>query len=222
MMVAMVTYLNRGMYDQVDVARLIGRTPVTVGRWTQPTTRRQALLEPQLGAHLFSFHDLISLDLVSRLSRRGVRLVHIGRMIRTLAQQLDTDRPLAHRDLPELATVGKSVFADGGAGGWIDAGQWGQGAFQDMIRTELQPIEYDTDGMASRWRPHDRIALDPRVQAGAPCVDHTRVSTAHLAALHRAGEDVHDLASDYELDLDDVLAAVAFETGLDRTVVTAA
>jgi uncharacterized protein (DUF433 family) len=84
-----------------------------------------------------------------------------------------------------------------------------------MIRADLRRLEYGGDKMAALWRPHDRVTLNPRVQAGTPCIERTRVATSHLAALAKAGEDVQDIASDYELDLDDVLNALDWERGLD-------
>jgi uncharacterized protein (DUF433 family) len=218
---AEISYLNRGMYDLVDVARLLARSPATVARWVEPKRNRPALLVPQLGEQLFSFHDLISLQVVSRLSARKVPLTDISTMIRGLEKQLNTDRPLAHERMPELATVGRRVFVEEDDE-WIDAGQGGQRAFQELIVRDLRRLEYGADGMASVWHPHDRVTLNPRVQAGSPCIEHTRVGTAHLLALADAGEDVHDLAEDYEVDLDDVLAALDFERRLNSGLAAAA
>jgi uncharacterized protein (DUF433 family) len=211
-------YINRGMYDVVEVARLIGRSPDTVVSWTSSTRDRKALLVPEHKGGLFSFLDLVSLDITSRLRRRRVPLREISRAARYLAMELRTHRPLAHAD---LATAGAAVFArlrleESGESEWVDAGQWGQRAFQSMLRSELVPFEYGPDRMATRWRPIARVNIDPAIQAGAPCVDRTRVPTRVLWELRQAGEDTHDLAAEYDLPLEDVLAAIEWEQKLER------
>ena len=248
-----VEYLNRGMYDIVEVARLIGRSPDTIARWTSQRGDRQPLLVPEHNKVLFSFVDLVSLDIASHLRRRGATLVTIDRASRFLAAALHTRWPLAHA---KLATAGAGIFAELAQSGgfelplarvpvlkteagvhrptvrvddepdaedeldleWFDAGQWGQRAFQKMLRKELRPFEYGSDDMVLRWKPRPRIALDPAIQAGAPCVQHTRVPTHLLWELRRAGEDIHDIAGDYDLPQEDVLAAIEWEEHLERAV----
>jgi uncharacterized protein (DUF433 family) len=84
-----------------------------------------------------------------------------------------------------------------------------------MLRKELRPFKYGPDDMVQRWNPRQRIALDPAIQAGAPCVQHTRVPTHTLWELRQEGEDVHDIADDYDLPLKDVLAAIEWEEHLE-------
>ena len=91
-----------------------------------------------------------------------------------LAEVLGTGRPLAHKG---LATVGAGFFADV-AGDWQDAGLGGQLAFQNMIEPLLKPITFNDSNMASIWRPHEGVWINPAVQAGTPCVEGTRVTDA--------------------------------------------
>lgn len=217
LVMATTSSLHRGIYDVVEVARLIGSTPETVGRWT--TTGRDGkapLVEPSLG-WAFSFLDLISLRVVVTLRRRGVKLDEIRNGIRYLSKQLKTDRPLAHE---ELATVGDSWFANIAAAraesdpDWVNAGKSGQGAFFAIIEPAIDRIEYD-HSMASRWRPAERVSIDPEVQTGAPCIDGTRIPTATVIELVRkGGDDPEDVAFDLEIDIEDVNAALVFEDAL--------
>lgn len=208
----MGTYLNRGMYDTVEAARLVGATPRRVATWAKSTTLRDELITPSLKGGLYSFHDLISLRVVAELVRRDVALRTINDAIRDLTLRLETDRPFAHKDL-RLATVGSAVFAEF-AQEWIDVSKGGQAAFQSIIMVALRGVEYGDDMMANLWRPRNRVWLNPQVQAGASCVDHRRVPTALIYSIVQSGDHPLDVAGDYDLKLNEVKAAVAFEESL--------
>lgn len=81
---------------------------------------------------------------------------------------------------------------------------------------ELQRIEYGPDELASVWRPRDRIWVNPRVQAGAACIDQTRIPTATVYGIVQGGDDIEDVASDYDIDVEDVRTAHVFERDLRR------
>ncbi len=200
--------LNSGIYDGVDVARLIHRDPTTVAGWT--TGSRQPLLVPQHGNRLFSFLDLVSLYVISELLRRKVPRSEVYRGGQFLAKRLETDRPFAHES---LATAGSAFFAD--LGEWLDVGKWGQTAFQEMVVPILRPITYERS-LASSWQPHSNVLIDPRLQAGMPCIEGTRVPTAAVARYLASGEDLDDLADDLALRPEQVRDALEFEQSLDE------
>lgn len=203
------TLLGRGIYSTREAARLIHAHPDLVARWTNKRKGKTALIGPSQG-DLFSFHDLISLLVVKELWVRGVTTDQIRAGRDFLAVHLQIERPFAHHD--GLATVGRSFFADLD-GGWYDAGKGGQGAFQSVIAPMLRPIEYDADLMASLWRPREYVLLNPQIQAGSPCVDRTRITTSALASMAQ-GEDLQDVADDFDLDVAEVAAAVEYEQEL--------
>jgi uncharacterized protein (DUF433 family) len=205
--------LHRGIYDVVEVARLIGVGTDAVNRWTTPTKDgKPPIVAPSLG-WAFTFYDLVSLKVVAQLRQRKVKPDEIRAGIEWLSQELDTDRPLAHE---QFATVGVSWFANVARNAsappdWVDAGKSGQQAFEEIVLPAIRPLDYDKS-MASRWRPSERVTIDPEVQAGAPCITGTRIPTSAIADLvQRAGDDPVDIAADLEIDLDDVLAALRFE-----------
>lgn len=209
----MVTYLNRGMYDVVEAARLADASPSQVVRWGQSTSRRGPVIAPSLDG-LYSFHDLISLRVVVQLVSRRLRLEVIAAGVADLVQRLQTERPLAHEEV-KLGTVGAAFFAHA-SGEWIDVGKGGQAAFQELVLPAVKGVEYGVDHLAELWRPVHRVWLNPRVQAGASCIDHTRIPTATIHGLIQRGEHPLDIAGDYDLALDDVMAAEQFEQGLRR------
>lgn len=194
--------LGRGIYDLVEAARLVGRDPETVARWT----RGKQPLYPIDQTRFLSFLDVISLLVVSELVARGVPKKEIRAGADYLAKTLDTDHPFAHE---ELATAGAAFFGKFGA--WVDVGKGGQGAFEIAVRDYLKPIEYGTDRLAAVWRPSAGVWLNPAVQAGAPCVDGTRVPTRVIAELADADEDLEDIAEDLHLQVSAVEAALEYE-----------
>ncbi|WP_419837991.1 DUF433 domain-containing protein [Candidatus Poriferisodalis sp.] len=70
--------------------------------------------------------------------------------------------------------------------------------------------------MAAIWRPAAGVWVNPAVQAGAPCIDGTRVPTRLVASLARTAEDeeskhLADMCDDYRLTPKQVQQAVDYE-----------
>lgn len=209
----MGTYLNRGMYDLVEVAHLLTTSPDRIVRWSTPARGRAAIVAPTLDP-LFSFHDLISLLVISKLSQRGVSNAELAHGVATLAAAMNTDRPLAREEMQDsIATVGRSFFARL-HGEWVDVGKGGQRAFREMVLPDLRQVEYGDDHFAAVWRPRGGVWINPRVQAGAACIEGTRIPTAVIARAVAQGEPPEEVAEDYELDVAAVLTATRFERGL--------
>ncbi|HZI37240.1 MAG TPA: DUF433 domain-containing protein [Acidimicrobiia bacterium] len=200
--------IGRGIYDPTEAARLVRVHPETLARWT---TGKHPLVRAAF-EKFFDFEDLVSLLVIAELYQRGIQTNDIRRGIEVLAQELGVDRPLAHMDAPKLATVGRSFFAH--IDEWADAGKGFQLAFQPVIEPVLRPLEYDPAGMAHLWRPLKFVTATPVVQAGAPCIEATRVPTATVEGLLRVGEDIEDIAYDFDLEIGQIEAALRFETAL--------
>ncbi len=207
-------YLGRGIYDVAEVARLLRRGRCQIEGWTRDSWTRPSLLIGELGA-FFSFWDLISLRVVAELFARRVPHAQIAIGARHLATRLGTNRPFAHE---HLATVGSGFFAEI-SGTWEDAGLSGQQAFGHMVEPLLRPIVFNDDHMAAIWRPAEGVWVNPAVQAGAPCIDGTRVPTRLVASLVRndegeESEHLADVCDDYRLTPDQVQQAVNYELQL--------
>lgn len=56
----------------------------------------------------------------------------------------------------------------------------------------------------------DRIALDPTVCHGKPTIRGTRVTVSDLLAAVAAGDPIDQVAKDYAVGLEDVLAAIEY------------
>ena len=198
-------HLGRGIYDLVEAARIIKRSPDTIGGWT----KGEPPLHPVDHDRILSFRDLISLWVISELFKRGVPKRHIRAGRDYVAEQADTEHPFAHRC---LAAVGAGFFARlDRSEDWVDAGMGDQGSFQMVIQDLIQPIEYGPDLHAAKWRPIQGILLDPTIQAGAPCIEGTRIPTTLVAKLKKAGEYKENIAEDMRLDVAQVNAALEYE-----------
>ena len=202
------SYLGRGIYDVVEVARLIKRTRRRVEGWTRVGADKAPLLPGELNG-LFSFWDLLSLRVIGELVERGVPRSEIARGAEYLVAELGTHRPFAHE---ALATVGRGFFA--AIESWVDVGRGGQQAFQIVVKPLLEPITFNDSGMATIWRPHRCVWVNPEVQAGTPCVEGTRIPTGTLADLQGTGLGIEDLSDDYQLSSEQVQAAIAYEASL--------
>lgn len=206
------SFLDRGIYDANEVARLVRVHPEKLARWT---TGGSPLVRPSFEQRLFDFEDLVSLLIIAELRRRHVELDEIRVGIEVLRDKLEVERPLAHIDARRrLATVGRSLFAHFDE--WADAGKRLQLAFQPVIEPVLKPIEYDTQGMAELWRPLRLVTATRHVQAGTPCIEATRVPTTTIADLVAVDEDPEDVAFDLDLEIEQVQAAVRFEAALNE------
>jgi uncharacterized protein (DUF433 family) len=85
----------------------------------------------------------------------------------------------------------------------------------------LSRLSFDAAGVAMAWAPAPYVLLDPRIQAGAPCVAGTRIPTATIHAL-LDDESVDEVADEYGLTVEQVDAADKFEKRLEDGVGLAA
>jgi uncharacterized protein (DUF433 family) len=205
--------LGSGVYDAREVSRLLAEHVEAIVRWSAPdSSQRPAIVAPSLG-RAFSFVDLVSLAVVSKLWKRHVSEVDLRLGVAYLREQTGYDKPLAHRSLVDLlATSGSALLVDLD-GGWYDLGKRGHGAFEEVVRIYLKEVSYDDVGVAHLWRPAPMILLDPRVQAGSACVEGTRVPTQTIADMTET-DSPQDVADELDLTVEQVRAAVDFEAGL--------
>jgi uncharacterized protein (DUF433 family) len=120
------------------------------------------------------------------------------------------DNPLASAQVIErLATSGDSFLAQI-VDDYEDIGRGGQGTFQEVVKVHLKRIHFDGTGQPTRWTPIDGVSIDPEVQAGAPCLEGTRIPT-RVVAERAAVEHDDDIAFDLDLELAAIEAAVRFE-----------
>ncbi len=214
------TKLGHGLYDAAEVARLMGHPVDWVVRWSTASANGPAIVEPTF-ERWFSFADLVSFRVALTVRQKGIADRDLRRGIQTLQGRTGLARPLAVTTVIEsLATSGNSFLSDL-SGEFEDIGKGGQGVFQNVVRLNLTRISFDDHGNAERWEPAKGVVIDPAIQAGAPCVAGTRIPTATIGEM-LAESDAEDLALDFDISVEAIELAAAFEELLDRKVGLAA
>jgi uncharacterized protein (DUF433 family) len=213
--------LNQGLYDAAEVARLLGHDSDWVVRWATPSANGPAVIEPTF-ERCFAFEDLVSFRVALLIRDNGVSDKSLRSGLRTLRERTKQPRPLAVENvIKTLATSGSSFLMDAGGGELDDIGRGGQGVFADVARLYLTRIQFDASSHASFWLPVPGVRIDPRIQAGAPCIDGTRILTSTVSDMLDES-DVEDVALDFDISIEALLLADEFERMLAEGVGLAA
>ncbi len=203
--------LGAGIYLLSEAALLLGIDERSIARWSERTPSGKGPLIAPSHRWAFSFHDLLSLAVVAVFRQRGVTPDGIRRAISYLEEEFSTPRPLAHKKVVDaLHTVGKTVLLRPG----IDVTKHGQMILVETLATYLRPIEYGGDFLARLWKPTRHVALNPKIQAGRPCISGTRVTTDVVASRALHGEPPKVIADDLQITVRQVAAASKFEARL--------
>ena len=209
----MTLLVNSGIYDAHEVAHLLAVDVEQVVRWSTPDAKgRPAIVAPSQGRS-FSFLDLVSLSVVATLRHRGIADRAIRSGVRALQQAHDLAQPLAHRAVLDTVGTSGASFVAQLPSGWYDIGAGTRGAFESVVSVYFSVLTYDEVGVTAAWRPFEHVTLDPRIQAGAPCIVGTRIPTATIAALLESAP-AEEIAQEYGITIDEVEAADKFEQQL--------
>jgi uncharacterized protein (DUF433 family) len=206
--------IDQGMYDAAEVARFIGMGIDSVVGLSINSAHGPAVVPPTF-RRLFSFADLLTFDVAKILTERGVSDRHLRAGVASLRVRTGQANPLALATvLDRLATSGVSFLAAFDSEDYEDIGAGGHGVFQNVVRLYLKTVSFGDAGQPISMSPAPRVTVNPKIQAGAPCVTGTRIPTATIADLLES-EDESDIASDFDISVADVRAAAAFEAMLD-------
>jgi uncharacterized protein (DUF433 family) len=201
-------------YTLSECARLLREPKETVREWTlrglAPTRRVGERRSPPA----YTFADFISLYVVSELRHRGIRLQAIRAAEAWLRGTYEFERPLASA---RLLTDGKDVLIrltdENEDSLLVSASRGGQQAIAEAFEAVLEAVDY-RDEVATRWKPWRDIEVSPSRQFGAPCLAGTGIQTATLYTFVYAGDEPERIAELYDLSLDQVQRAVAWEKSL--------
>lgn len=139
-------------------------------------------------------------------------MVTIREARKELANRFNTQYPFA---LGGLLCSGRKLLKELGNGVLLELGSKGQTAFENIIEPFCARLDFDeATSLARRFHPlgkNSPIVVDPRHAFGKPVVDGTNVTTEAIMSLVRGGESFIDIADAFEISLEDVKAARAFE-----------
>ncbi len=213
-------------YGVTEAARYIGSgmTPATLRTWVAGRTYEPGgreshsaplihLPEPQARPILLSFTNLVEAHVLNSLRRvRGVQMLSVRAAIQTAAEEFGVERLLVRRD---LATDGKGIFIRH-LGQLVELSKSFKIALEDVLEESLQHVAYGPDQIAIRLFPavprhlgERVVAIDPLFSSGRPFIPRRRVSVAVLVARLDEGEELEEVAQDYQLEPNEVRAALA-------------
>jgi uncharacterized protein (DUF433 family) len=217
-----VSILERPVYGIGEAAGLLGLRTDRARAWLDGHERAGASYAPvirpeQTGEGVVTWGEFVELGHLREYRRKDVPLQRLRPVIEELRQVLGTPYPLATSrpyvfdkelvlDGQERAGVPSSIAIV------IRSGQ------EIMMTPEtsrfFKKVEFDLGASANalRNRPAGAaspVVIDPLVRFGQPAV--AGVATDRLWELYDAGESLDEIAGAYELDVDDVKAAVAYE-----------
>jgi uncharacterized protein (DUF433 family) len=215
-----LSILERPVYGVAEAAGLLGLRSDRVRAWLDgyrayPPVIRQGAT----GEDIVTWGEFVELGYLREYRRKGVPLQRLRPVIDELRREFGTPYPLAtvkpfvhdrelvlkaqeRSDLPSAIAI------------VIRSGQ------EVMMTAETErffkKVEFDpAAGDALRLRPAGTaspVVIDPLVRFGRPAVD--GVATERLWELYDAGEKVDEIASAYELEVDQIRAAIAYEEQL--------
>ncbi len=186
-----------------------------------PTTKGLSQFAPVLklakwDPATLSFSNLIEAHVLRSLrTEHGVPLVEVRQALAYAQQQLNIDQLLLRE---ELRTAGGKLFLDR-YGELVNLSASGQLAMQKVFEAHLKRVEWGELRSAVRLYPFvvsesadaKPIVIDPQISFGRPVVSKAFVSTRSILDRIDAGEEVEDIARDYDLTKEAVEEAVVFE-----------
>lgn len=217
------TGLGAGVYATSEVARMAHIQTQRVRRWVygyQLGQRRAAPLVQRTAERSLSFLDLLEVCFVKAFLDHGVTM-HTIRLVQTdAAKEFKTSHPFCTK---RFETDGETIIArhtDETAGVRLLDLKRRQWLIREVFNPLLKQIDYDKASLdAERWWPMGKarpVVIDPQRGFGAALVSRSRVPTRALYAAHRGGQSPKEIADWYEVELDEVRAAIEFEKSIDR------
>lgn len=218
-------YLGRGIYSVPDAARLLQVTSRNIRRWvlgyqdySTKASHPPVIVpdyEPIDSEPVLSFLDLIELRFVTAFRDYGVSLQEIRRASEIAAKLVDNQHPFAtKRFYTDRKRILAEIIRDG-----TDLELLSLVKRQYEIRDVVLPvlhegIDFSEFDLARRWWPMGKkagVVVDPAKSFGRPIVSRSGVPTDVLAQAVAVQGSIHEVMLWYEVQEEDVRAAVEFE-----------
>jgi uncharacterized protein (DUF433 family) len=218
---------NIPVYPVKDAARYLRIPLVTLRSWLKgrsyATKNGQQAFEPLIQRPNPDFPQLSFTNLVEAHVLRSIREIHgikldkVRKALDYMSQELDTIHPLV---MQRFETDGVDLFVDE-MGRLINVVRCGQLAMRDTLKDLLTRVEWDVNGLATRFFPitelvpdpiNDKIIfLDPSIRFGKPVIAGKGVPTDIIAELYNAGDSIDDIADEYDCTPLQIKTAIHFE-----------
>jgi uncharacterized protein (DUF433 family) len=205
-----------GLYSIPEASWLLRVSASNVRRWLSP---RESLVtrvfDPE--EQTVTFVELMELHFIKLFRDEGVPLPTIRKAARTAARQFSTSHPFAvHRFDTDGETVFATLIESAKKGALIEDLKHGQYVFDTIVRPFFRKLEYGTNEVIRFWPlgTSGRVVLDPDRQFGKPIDNQTGVPATALYRAVQAGDDPVCVARWFDVPLEAVRAALAFEKSL--------
>jgi len=220
-----VELLARPLYDETLAASVLSVPKSTLHWWLEGGVRDGRHYAPVIRPKPSGSKDVTWGELVEarylRAYRRelGVKLGDLRRFIDELRQGMGVPYPLAHArpwvgpDRRLLVAAQNTVELDPELWAAYEP-RSGITLLTPPAESFLERVEFDSEGngVVIRLRPagpHSPVVIDPEIRFGSPAV--TGIPTDTLDEMVRAGDSIESVAEGYDLDLDNVVAALDYE-----------
>jgi uncharacterized protein (DUF433 family) len=192
-------------YAIAEAAHYLAVPKSTLRAWFAGQPGFRAVIRPADPKRLvLSFSNLVEAYVLAAIRRKHhIALPTIRRGLKFLVDRLGSKRPLLEQ---QFATSGKELYVE--LGEIINISRDGQIEMAELIRAYLERVERDPAGVPIKLYPVTRskpvreqprtIVIDPQVSFGRPVIAGTGIPTAVLAEQFEAGDDVRDLAKEYD------------------------
>lgn len=212
--------LERGIYGMSQVDRLLELPAGTARRWIDGYERAgkryaSVIREDSTGDEIVTWGEFIEAGLLAAYRDKGVPLRRMRPAIELLREQTGIRYPLAHfRPLVGSKELVLRVQSEVGLEKalWLVVVRNQQLVLAPESDAFVDKLEFVNDGPVIRMRPAgpaSPVVVDPLRAFGMPVVRSVR--TEVIAEEFRAGDSLQSIAAGFELEVDDVTAALRFE-----------
>jgi len=174
---------------------------------------------PDPGRPQLSFTNLVEAH-VLRVIREThqVKLAKVRTALDYMGQQLNAHHPLV---MKRFQTDGVDLFVEQ-MDELVNVSRSGQFAIKETLKHLLTRVEWDVDGIATRFFPiiesiptpgSDKVIfLDPSIRFGNPTIAGKGIPTKVITDLYEAGDNIEDIAHEFDCTPDQVKAAIRFDS----------
>lgn len=201
-------------YRYRDASRALNIPASTLRAWTRGQEGFESVFHPAAHDRL-SYFNLIEAQVLRAIRHDGKIPMHAVRVALDDARsQFGIDRLLIHRDF-RFGAVGLFIerYSE-----LVSLTRSGQIAIKHLLIEHLDRVEYGKDGLPRLFFPRVGVASDSRIIRLNPFVSFGRatvttrpISTQAIVARIDAGESVEEVADDYEIEREEVEAAIYYE-----------
>jgi uncharacterized protein (DUF433 family) len=213
--------LDREMFSEAEAARLLRVPQGTLHYWLEGGVRRGKSYRPVIRVEptrvrSVRWAEFVEAALLRQYRKRGVPMAELRAFIDELRNDYEVPYPLAHE---QPFVSGRQLVLEAqehaGLAGefWLVAWANNQLILTYPSQSFVERVTWEND-IAAAWRPHDDplspVRMSPGVRFGRPAIK--GISTEVLWEHVDAGEDVEEVAEAFDLSVDDVRWALAYET----------